>query len=238
MGVFDDKKFEQLDWMTQMTETIESELNGLLARLPDKLELNDETLLQCVASYASIDSRSVVRGLLEQMSGVPRLDYEEEQVLVSCFKFEVTPELEIDARGVPNPVKGKVSLVKVVQTFEDERLQKLMGSRGISAINRINFNDTPPFERINEILSILGGECEAQMKNRSTRKKMGAIVDRLRAIFANNEWRIRDMGLADKVGLWIKGYIETGNLACLTNLCKLKVMTHNNMPIYSIQEEV
>ena len=84
---------------------------------------------------------------------------------------------------------------------------------------------------------ILGG-CGEAMKNKSGKKKVTAIKERLIKIFETNEWRIRDMALANKVGFWIKGYISGGNLADLTNLCKLKVMTHNNMPIYSVKEEV
>jgi hypothetical protein len=86
------------------------------------------------------------------------------------------------------------------------------------------------------MLDLLGG-CNEDIKNRSAKKKLIAIKLRLTQIFKTNEWRIRDMALSNKVGFWIAGYISTGNLACLTNLCKLKVMTHNNMPIYSVKEE-
>jgi hypothetical protein len=89
---------------------------------------------------------------------------------------------------------------------------------------------------MNEILELIGG-CEAHLKNRSSRKKMFAIFQRMRSIFQNNEWRIRDTELANKACTWIHSYITDGNLAAFTNFCKLKVMTHNNMPIYSVEEE-
>ena len=65
-----------------------------------------------------------------------------------------------------------------------------------------------------------------------------AIFDfNLDNIFKNNEWRIRDTSLANKMCTWIKLYAEDGNLAAFNNFCKLKVMTHNGGPIYSIEEQ-
>ena len=91
-------------------------------------------------------------------------------------------------------------------------------------------------ERINEILDTLGG-CTEDMKNRSARKKLHRVKGRLEEIFRTNEWRVRDMNLANNVGYWIKAYIMNGTISDLVNLTKLKVMTHSNMPIYSIKEE-
>lgn len=238
MGVFDDKKLEQLDWMTQITETIDSDLNGLLARLPDRLVLTQEYIVKtCSSSYnSSLSIGSVVRETLKDItSGFSGLSYDEEQVLAKCFKFQTEGEIEIDLEK--GSMVGQITAVKTTQTLSDEELQVFMGSKGIEAIRHLKMSDDEvPLERLNEILDVLGGG-EAHMKNRSTKKKIAAISTRLKAIFTSNEWRIRDMGLANKVGFWIKGYIQDGNLPCLINLCKVKAMTHNNMPIYSIVEE-
>jgi hypothetical protein len=238
MGVFDDHKFEQLDWMTQITETIDSDLNGLLARLPDRVTFDADTLLKNVSSSRlSMNTRSVVRDLLSALpcrDTFNSLSWEEESKLVECFKFELKGDVELDIRtGI---LSGEVALVKMVQTLEDQDLQGMMGLKGLEEVNRVRWGEDVPIQRMNEVLDMLG-KCEEVMRNRSGKKKMQRIKSRLGEIFKTNEWRIRDMDLANKVGCWISGYIRTGNLADLTNFCKLKVMTHSNMPIYSIKEE-
>jgi hypothetical protein len=236
MGVFDDKKFERLDWMTQITETIESELNGLLARLPDRIEVDAKRVSENVGTWShfSIEVGSVIRDFIRENSEF--LMWEEDRKLIECYKFEGDPILEYNAET--EELVGKLVLVKVVPTLSDEELQAMMGARGIDKIGDLDMGDAENWnlERINEILDVLG-DCEADKRNRSFRKKMRRIAARLEDIFKNNEWRIRDMELANRVGVWIANYIEHGNLAALTNLCKLKVMTHNNMPIYSMEEE-
>ena len=235
MGVFDDHKLEQLDWMTQMTETIESDLNGLLAKLPDRVLLTARDIIKSGnTSYMSLSVRDVVRQRAKTADPTFLLSWEEETILFECFEFQCIGETEIDLRT--ETLTGEIMLVKTVPTIADEALQRLMGRRGVEAIGRSRDYMNASAERLNEILDMLGG-CEEALKSRSIKNKVNRIRSRLDQIFKTNEWRIRDMKLADKVGLWINGYVRTGNLADLTNFCKLKVMTHTNMPIYSVKEE-
>jgi hypothetical protein len=234
MGVFDDKKFEQLDWMTQITETIDSDLNGLLAQLPDRLEFTTKDVIaRASGSRFSIEAGGIVRDLLAKIQS-KRLSWDEDNKIVKCFKLEMSPGLELDLEA--GTMTGTIALVKVVPTFSDEDLIPLMGQKGIQAIRHIMFDEEWPLDRMNEMLDVLG-KCQDAQKNRSYRKKLHRLEERLNEIFSTNEWRIRDMALADRVGVWIADYIQSGNLAALTTFCKLKVMTHNNMPIYSVEEE-
>lgn len=240
MGVFDDHKLEKLDWMTAMTETIESHLNDLLSRLPDRTLVSPQAIIEASSSsYLSFSVRSAMHELNRQHQREINyyLSYEEERLLLECFEFQVTGEPELDLR-TGTLTGGTIEVVKIKNAFSDEELQPIMGQRGLEELGRGRDYTGPdaPFERMNEILDILGG-CQEALSSRSGKKKINAIRDRLKKIFTTNEWRIRDMALADKVGKWVKGYISEGNLADLTNLCKLKVMTHNNMPIYSVKEE-
>jgi hypothetical protein len=236
MGVFDDHKLEQLDWMTQMTETIDSDLNSLLAKLPDRTHMTVKEIIESGgSSYMTLSVRDVVRKQIRRIDQQITLAWDEETILYKCFQFEVTGEPEIDLQS--EVLTGGVAIVKVIQTLSDEDLQQLMGKRGIEALGRRrDYSNGVSIERMNEILDMLG-KCEEDMRNRSVKKKAERLKSRLREIFQTNEWRIRDMQLANKVGLWIRGYLRDGNLADLVNLTKLKVMTHNNMPIYSVKEE-
>ena len=238
MSVFEDKKLTQLDWMTQMTETIESDLNTILSKLPNVIFINGKHISESGSSYLSLSIGNILNPYIStEIYKRHNLSWDEERLLISCFSFDLKGHTEYDARtGI---LSGEIIVIKNKHTFSDEELQPLMGKRGMEAIGRATSygHADAPIDRLNEILDILGG-CEEAMRNRSGKKKVVAIKERLISIFKNNEWRIRDMNLSNKVGFWIKGYINDGNLADLTNLCKLKVMTHNNMPIYSVKEEV
>lgn len=237
MGVFDDKRFEQLDWMTQITETIESNLNGLLARLPDKVEFDAASLLAEIGrGYGSnlyLSANNIVRSYITALNEARNVGYEEQRRLTECFQFEASPDFELDAES--GTMKGSLILRKIVPTLEDEELQAMMGQKGLEQFDRVHWSDSS-LSRIHEIMDLLGG-LEKEMAGRAFRKKNVAVRRRLIEIFSKNEWRIRNMELADKIGLWIALYIRNGDLSALINLTKVKVMTHNNMPIYSIEEE-
>lgn len=236
MGVFDDKKFEQLDWVSQITETIDSEVNELLARLPDKLEFDQgsiATFMDQGYDGLRLSVGNVVRHLIRNTKDRPKLSYEDEQVIIKCFKFETSENIELDMEN--GTMIGEVSLIKITATLEDQELQKMLGRQGIAEVYRINWNPEC-LSRVHEVMELLGG-LDKFMSGRAMRKKREAVVNRLSDIFENNEWRIRDAQLANKIGKWLAEYIESGNLAAFSNFCKVKVMTHQNMPIYSIEEQ-
>ena len=238
MSIFDDKKLEKLDWMTKITETIESELNTILSKLPDEIVI-DKTIINnsVLCSYSrSITASAVLNPFISKVVNGGDLSYDDYDKLYKCFMFEVSENSVYNA--TTQELVGEIKLIKTTATFDDESLQKTMGIKGITSIREVLWGrtDSATAGRMNEVLDLLGG-CEEDRKGRSVRKKTYVIQRRLKTIFANNEWRIRDAELADKVGFWISSYIKTGNLAAFTNFCKLKVMTHNNMPIYSMEEE-
>jgi hypothetical protein len=244
MGVFDDKKLEQLDWMSQMTETIDSHLNVLLAQLPDRIAVTANDIIEYGGySYIYLRVKSVLDPVIKTttMAGnmLDPISWSEQELIYNCFKIETQGNIEIDLRT--RQMVGEVFVVKTIQTLSDEDLLPYMGGKGIESVGeRRDWSDgwhSKELSRMNEVLDILGN-CSESIRGRSVRNKLSSIKTRLRTIFTTNEWRIRDMALADKVGFWINGYINNGNLADLTNLCKLKVMTHSNMPIYSVKEEV
>src|ERR1700677_4524378 len=118
--------------MTQITETIESELNELLARLPDRIEFNFGSVMKHIHSHSSyLQNDNVIRGVLENIPEHRNLSWEETGKLTSCFKFEMSPDLEIDLES--GRMSGTLALVKVIPTLPDEELQTLMGARGIEA---------------------------------------------------------------------------------------------------------
>jgi hypothetical protein len=242
MGVFDDKKFEELDWISQATEPIDSELNELLEKLPDELAIDFNTYMKLIGDRTygidmSLDT--VIHSLLQQTPSnefdVDKLSYNHRDQLKKCFKFEASTNnltINFETRSIDG---GELKLIKTATTLDEDTLKNMLGYEGICKVSHIGYLESSALGRINEIMELLG-DCQTGLRTRSYRRKRHELVGRMQKLFKNNEWNIKDTGLADKVGFWIHDYIKEGNLAALSNFCRIKVMTHKGQPIYSMEE--
>jgi hypothetical protein len=163
-----------------------------------------------------------------------KMSWDDWGVICDCFELHIEPNTTLDFTN--GTLSGNIKLLKVRHTLDEEVLKGLLGGKGINQVNQLRSYDIN-FGRINEILELLGG-CEEAMKTRAARKKIHACGVRLKQILKNNEWNIKSAELADKLGEWIFNYVRDGRLDAFTNFCKLKVMTHKGLPIYTMQEEV
>ncbi len=232
MGVFDDKKFEELDWISQATEPIDSELNEILAVIPDELEIDFKLYKEMVGDSYSMDlSADRIISYLASKAG-KYLSYQQRDVIRPCFEIQMDREVDMDFEN--EVITGMIKFVKVQSTMDEKVLEGLLGREGIDAIGSMYFHGAG-LGRANEIMELLGG-CEKGLRTRSERNKRAIIRQRLVVLFKNNEWKIKDTELANKVGRWIKEYVVDGNLSAFSNFCRLKVMTHKDQPIYSMEE--
>lgn len=233
-SVFKDEKYESLDWLSQATQPIESPMNLVLAMLPERIELDYEKIIHYIGDNyrLSLSVDSIMRSMMYEQKEYKDLDYESRHSIIKCFEIEMSDNFILDIEN--KRIDGTLAVVKTVFTFQDEELQKGMGSKGVQELRYMRVGS---HSRINEILELLG-DCDKATKGRSVRDKVKTLRMRLNKIFQNNEWMIRDTALADKICMWIKDYVEHGTLSGLTNFCKVKVMTHSGAPIYSIVEEV
>jgi hypothetical protein len=236
MGVFDDKKFESLDWISQATEPIDSELNMLLGNIPDETVLDIKTILDFVGeSYGmtiSLDRAMMALVKKHNPSSKP-LSWQEKDTLKRCFRLEIVgqPIIDFTTKTVSG---GEVKVIRETSTLDEKDLKNILGREGIDAV-RNGWFPSDASSRINEIFELLG-KCDGGLKSRSLRKKRSFLYSRLIELFKTNEWNIKDTTLANKVGFWICDYIKDKNMAAMSNFCRLKVMTHKGQPIYSMEE--
>lgn len=235
MGVFDDKKFEELDWISQATEPIDSEMNEVLALIPDEVIIDFPTYRKIVEERSySIDLHidNFILYVLQKYAYNVELSYFQKRTLRSCFKIEMADDIYLDYER--ETITGEIKAIKVASTMDEKILEEMLGYEGIETVGQM-YIDNASLGRANEIMELLGG-CGEALRTRSERKKRNMLKNRLMALFKNNEWKIKDTTLANKVGFWIRDYIRYGNLAALSNFCRLKVMTHKEQPIYSMEE--
>lgn len=235
MGVFDDKKFENLDWISQATEPIDSQLNEILSLIPDEIIIDFDMYTKIIGDSYSMDldlSRMLSYSISEFYG--KSLEWEQRSALQPCFEIQMDNEVLLDFEK--RVITGMIKFVKIQSTMDEKVLEGMLGKEGIMAIGSMFFSGSG-LSRANEVMEILG-KCQGGLRTRSERRKRAMIKTRLVELFKNNEWKIKDTELANKVGYWIKDYIVNGNLAAFSNFCRLKVMTHKDQPIYSMEEIV
>lgn len=239
MGVFDDKKFEELDWISQATEPIDSQMNEILGKVPEIIPIDFNLYEKIVNNGYGLDLslNSVIAFAIAKFTPESSISRNQMHALEKCFILEFTSDeviLDFEKKSIYG---GEIHLVKLNSTMDEKVLESMLGSEGVDTVSYTRLNGGGSLTRTNEVMEILG-KCEDGLKTRSERRKRSILVKRLRLLFKNNEWKIKDTELANKVGIWISEYISDGNLAAFSNFCRLKVMTHKDQPIYSMEEVV
>jgi len=236
MGVFDDAKYDELDWLSKATEPIEARVNVVIASLPAEIEIDFKTVKEVASSgYKSLNMTKdgLVETSLKQNSEFYNfsLSYQERDMLYSCYELRIEENTIVDFET--GSIHGSIKLIKVKNTFDNKELEKIFGLEGLERISRMTVTQES-MSRVNEVLGILG-KCDEALMTKSFRNKRRGVYIRVKAILATNEWNIRDVELASQIGLWIFDYVVDGNIAAFRDLCRLKVMTHKGFPIYSME---
>jgi len=234
MSLFKDKVYEEMDDISKLIEPYQYSLNDDLAQFPDEVEITRDHM----QTQYSFSVRDVVRSKAKELELYNLVDKVWE-VGESFFEFkiydsegEVAESIDYDFKN--NKMNGRILLVKKKAYLGDADIvgviKKTIEDKFYSG------NNTYDSKRINEIADLFNDNTVK--KQRSIRKKVRHLSRHLAALIDSRKIDIRDVGLASRFVDWIILYIKDGNLPALANITKLKIMTHNNRPIYSIDEKV
>jgi len=225
MGFFDDDVYENLDWLSQATTPLLFSGNAILSALPDKIDVSPKNIRDSLGVNGGLYIGDFIHDKDEIGSDVFGM-------IKGCYNFIGEGDMLVD------PIRNifhAIQVVKIKQSFSEKEIiafiqDKLRYMRGDNA------------NRINEILDLIDYKPKDSASNlrssRSVKKKMHGVSATLNEIFASNKWQVRDADLMISFIDWVSQYIKNGNLAALTNITKLKIMTHKKQPIYSIKEVV
>lgn len=237
MNIFKDKVYEEMDWLEKACVPTVCELNDVLSIMPNCIYLTYEDMVKYGLRYgpSSIEVRDILGNKnFDGKEEYAKLRYHYRDKINKCFNLVVEGDLVLNLEH-ETLTGGEIKLVKIKELFNDKEIDSLIGKEGLSDnIYNLRHRDVCK-DRLNEMLELLG-LYEAR-RNRSTKQKVYALVERMKEIMNSNEWDIRDVNLSNRVSLWVKKYLVDGNLAAYTNFCKLKVMTHDEQPIYSVEGE-
>lgn len=230
IDLFKDKEYEEFDWLNKAIEPLLFSIADSFAAIPSVVEISFEKALEFANdSYSEINFRDLI----------PKeaLPYDELNYLSDFFILEMDggTELEVDLRDIPKDkmIRLRKTVDHLPEDFQRQYVSLQM-NRILTGYRRDERHAN--IGRINEVMDIIG--CNENRRSRSVYYKMSAISATMSKIVLEDKWRIRNLDLAIKAARWITHYVFDGNLASFQNLIKMKCMTHNGDPIYSVQETV
>jgi hypothetical protein len=235
MDIFGDKNYEELDWLTKTVEPITYSVNDKLSTMPRIMVFNIEDIRNIIGIYdLSLEGNSAFKHML--MSNGIRLTNEEIDEIRPCYKLVADGE-DVRINFETGKVSGgEIRMEKIKECWTEDELKLKLGVKGGKQLVHGLDHGKCSLERINEILDLMGDNIGT--RKRTVKSKISDLISTHEKIMKDNLWNIRNVDLSNKVGLWIQQYLEDGNLAAMTNFCKLKAITHRGYPIYAIEEEL
>lgn len=228
---FSDKKFENLDWISQAVEPWEWDVLDACRQLPEIIEITPANIVEHYEDYYGFSWDSIPKAKLKELLG-DRDDYEGRDVIKSLYKVEMEPDTVLDLTS--NTLTNPIRLIKQKPTLTDDEVKAAAWEVLSSQIGGIwDLRDSDRYARAGEILDLIGANLA---NGRGHRNRRALLSVELKKVFNEDKWHIRNMDLVSKVGLWISNYIRSGDVSAMANFAKLKVMTHAGKPLYSIVE--
>jgi tellurite resistance protein len=218
-----------------MIEPYQYSLNEDLARCPDEVEIEPKDL----ESPWGLSVRDIIRKKSADL-GLKDLANKSYDIGSEFFMFKIINDMGEEVDSTSLNFKSGILLDRVIMckkkiAYEDSDIEKIVKNNMLVAIdNNYGRHSDLNISRINEIADLFNSN--ETKKQRSARKKMRELKNHLANLVQNKKLDIRDVGLAERFGKWVVFYIKDGNLAALNNITRLKIMTHQNKPIYSMEE--
>jgi hypothetical protein len=238
VSLFKDKQFEEMDWLSKAIEPIHADVVNVIAALPDEADI---PLHQIKAFIQSEYGTHMHYNITLYLSSVLTWIAENNNVnlhdtlnqIKECFNLVV--ENYDEPIDFDNNTGPKFKVVKIKKAFTDQDLATFMHSACWTIVSRLNSRNLDNHSRLNEVLEMFGADT-ADINSKSIKRKCYALKIKWGEIMSTNAWNIKSHDLAVKASTWIVDYCERGRLDAWANLCKLKVMTYNGHPIYSLGE--
>jgi hypothetical protein len=231
INLFEDKEFDQLDWLNRAVEPFIFPPNDVLAIMPEKFDFDYSALLGVMknTNRTNIDLDSLVEYAAQQ-SGVDMGSYH--LCIKEHYKIQLEPDTVMNFET--RQLSGGVSIVKTKNQLTDEDIQAMLATKMYESLRGMYATAPEQIPRLNEVLDLIGSKDARG--SRSGRHKVEAIAAAMTKVVTEDKWRVRNYNLMLKCADWIKDYVDRGNLASMSNFTRLKCMTHKGQPIYSMEE--
>jgi hypothetical protein len=240
--IYKDMSESEDGWLELAIEPFRFRLNEQLSQLPERNEFGIDFFLKFMSndyydsSYGvSLYTLTLIEALMKE-AGLDKLDRNELSVAKDLFELEEAAQITLDLSN--ETLSAPIVLLKKKDRFDDLEVQEIAGNLALAHINlgdpRNKHDRSTMISRMNEIMDLIG--VTGARQSRSVRTKKHEITKRLRTIFKEDEWRIRNAEIMINAAKWIESYCSWGSQHALMNFTRLKCMTHKGNPIYSMEE--
>jgi len=237
--MFKDKVYEELDDISRLIEPFQSDINEELSLFPDEIEITKEMLINSSSNWGweSIRISTIISAIAIKLN-LNKINIESYSLSRDFFKIEVRDFEDGDSVTLnleTNELSHKIFIVKTNFGYEDNDLEKMAKSNIIHTIkSRLNNNRRVNKSRLNELADLYG--AHEVRSDRGYRGKVNKFCKHLDALINDKKLEIKDLELCKRFGQWVVQYVSEGNLPALNNITRIKIMMHENRPIYSIEE--
>ena len=218
-----------------MLPMINSHMDIILA-LPEKIDINGSQMINFMRNnYHKTDSLNV-----------SSCSYLGEHKLLSMYLKDISFDLEkfnqIDKKLISSLYEKtlvnttlKLSSDDLILSFhkksfniDDEFHLKTVNNEFLMG----GLNDVKVHLKLNKELASILGVQDLSNVNRRLVNSIGMLQAE---IISQNKWNIRNMDLLRLFQTWIHRVVNHGDTKALINITKLKCMTYNKQPIYSME---
>lgn len=227
IDLFRDKEYEGFDWLNKAVEPTLFQVNEKFTQLPMETAFSIDELMN--KAYGGAVEKDTLIKMACDAAGV---DMNSNELYTTKVFFEIKAPYNEVFSFKDVPTDKTILLIKTKQTLDENDVKTIVAEECYNIIGGIWRK--ADIGRMNEVLDIVG-HMEAK-RGRSVNSKRSELVSAFTNIIKEDKWRVRDMDLMIRAATWARRYIDDGNLPAMSNLIKLKCMTHAGDPIYSIQE--
>jgi hypothetical protein len=234
INLFEDKAYDQMEWLEKAVEPYIFPPNESMVKIPDRIDLSYDDITRHIKNISEYGSNQLnASEVLAHWCSVHKLDIPESHMMLINEWVHFVFEGDVEINFKTQTMTGKLALCKKKNQLDDEDIKANMSARLYRKLGQINSDN---LARMNEVLDLLG--CREGRSSRSMGNKTEAMMNFLRQVIDEDKWRVRNTELMVDCGGWIADYINHGNLAALSNFTRLKCMVHKGNPIYSMEETV
>lgn len=237
--MFKDKVYEDLDDISRLVEPFQSKINEELAQFPDELEITKEMVLETSSEWGwnSIRTSSLISQEAFKL-GLTEVQTKAYDIARKFFKIEVRDHEEGEQVTIDfktGEMSHKIFMVKTKLGYDDTELEKIARHNIVRTIkHNLSNNKSVNKPRLNEIADLFN--AHEVKSDRSYKGKVRKFCKHLELLMDDRKLDIKDLELCARFGNWIALYVTNGNLPALNNITRIKIMMHENRPIYSIEE--
>lgn len=243
MGLFDDKKYESMDEISQMIEPWENPYDSILEKLPDEYEIEPRIILRHVNAY-EVDV-AFIKHLLNKYltqdeivvllnARLTEKDYKNGKYIPGLYDVNISGDFSINS--VTQEITGSLKLVKTIKNMSEAKLKEKILYTADRCLFVKRSADSYKADSMRTIYEVVTGK-PYQSDTRSKKDLISEVKKELINLIAEDRWRIRSFNLYIKLIHWFESFNTMGSSASIANIMKLKIMTYNGRAIYSIGEE-